>query len=202
MNIPAVIAEIQGKLGLENDGLAGPRTWAAIYTAVLGKGWQEPESPVVSGEVDARSERAVLTLLPNVQPYARALVVAAAKQGIRIVITSGSRTYAEQDALFEQGRTKPGKIVTKARGGQSNHNFGIAFDVTIFQGSEPVWESPLYKVVGSIGRSLGLSWGGDWTSISDEPHFELKPSWAKTLGESAMLTQLRARKDRGEAFFA
>src|SRR5579859_3440231 len=81
-----------------------------------------PESPA---RVDLRSEKNIATLLPGVQPYARALVHKAADAGIAIKIISGLRTYEQQDALYAQGRSKPGQIVTKAKGGQSNHNFGI-----------------------------------------------------------------------------
>jgi hypothetical protein len=74
------------------------------------------------------------------------------------------RSFAEQDALYAQGRTKPGKIVTKARGGFSNHNFGVAFDIGVFKGgSDPekaktfVPESPLYKVIGlSAPKSVSI----------------------------------------------
>jgi len=114
-------------------------------------------------------------------------------------VTSGTRSYAEQDALFAKGG------VTKARGGYSNHNFGLAFDVTLdgpSAGFDPIWESPQYKAVGVIGRSLGLSWGGDWHSFTDEPHFELRPPWAKDMSESAMLAELRRRHDSGTPVFA
>lgn len=203
MNIPAIIGKIQGKLGLEADGVAGPQTWPAIYKAIFGEDYKESSLPeAIAGSIDERSENNIRTLLPRVQPYARALIIQCAKQGIRIVITSGSRTYEEQDELYRQGRDKPGVKVTNAKGGQSNHNFGIAFDVTIFDGAKPVWESPVYKAVGAIGKGLGLAWGGDWKGISDEPHFELKPVWAADFSESAMVAALRDRKGRGVDIFA
>jgi len=49
---------------------------------------------------------------------------------------------------------------------------------------------------------LGLSWGGDWTSRKDEPHYELRPGWARDMSEDAMLAEFRARKDSGKALFA
>jgi peptidoglycan L-alanyl-D-glutamate endopeptidase CwlK len=105
--------------------------------------------------------------------------------------------------------TKPGRIVTRARGGYSNHNFGIAFDVTIFKGSSdpenartPVFESPLYKAIGALGTDLGLEWGGNWKTIVDEPHFQLRPRWAGGLSEPDMLAGLRQRKTAGKDFYA
>ena len=129
--------------------------------------------------MDDRSEKAIATLLPQVQPYARALVKKAAQHGITIKVIAGLRTYEEQNELFAQGRTKPGRIVTNARGGFSNHNFGIAFDVGVFEGASYLGESPKYKAVGALGLDLGLEWGGNWKTFLDEPHFQLRPKWAE-----------------------
>lgn len=98
---------------------------------------------------------------------------------------SGTRTFAEQDALFRQGRDLPGKKVTNARGGQSNHNFGVAWDIGVFQNGQYLDESPLYHQVGNTGKGLGLEWGGDWTSFPDEPHFQVvKEDDMKTIAAS------------------
>jgi peptidoglycan LD-endopeptidase CwlK len=109
---------------------------------------------------------------------ARQLIKMAHTEGIFIIITQGIRTIKEQDALFEHGRTLPGKIVTNARGGYSYHNFGLAFDFCvcdIVAGKLiPNWYvDKRWKRVGEIGKSLGLEWGGDWTSFIDYPHFQL-----------------------------
>jgi hypothetical protein len=95
----------------------------------------KPLPATATGEVDSRSEGVIATLLPQVQPYARALVGKAAANGITIKVISGLRTYDEQNALYAQGRDKPDRIVTNARGGYSNHNFGVAFDVGLFKGN-------------------------------------------------------------------
>ena len=107
------------------------------------------------------------------QPLARKLIEEATAQGIHVKVICGHRTYEEQNELYAQGRTKPGKIVTKAKGGQSNHNFATAFDIGIFNkdGTKYFDESPDYEKVGVIGESLGLSWGGRW-KFKDDPHFE------------------------------
>ena len=90
-----------------------------------------------------------------------------------VKIICGTRTYAEQDALYAQGRTAPGPIVTDASAGYSNHNFGIAFDIGIFNGGVYLADSPLYTKVGTLGRAQGLEWGGEWIVFTDEPHFQL-----------------------------
>ncbi len=100
---------------------------------------------------------------------------ALARRGIQIRVTSGLRTFAEQDVLYEQGRTRPGNIVTKARAGQSNHNYGLAVDVVPLVNGRPNWNAPgeVWQAIGEEGRGAGLSWGGDWRGFVDLPHFEL-----------------------------
>lgn len=127
---------------------------------------------------DDRTEANIRTLHPRAQAAARefmqAVVPIMARKGVDVKIISGTRTYAEQDALYAKGRMAPGPIVTKARAGYSNHNFGTAFDIGLFQGKRYLEDSPLYAECGRIGESLGLEWGGSWKSIQDEPHFEVK----------------------------
>jgi peptidoglycan L-alanyl-D-glutamate endopeptidase CwlK len=123
---------------------------------------------------DPRTETNIKTLLPAAQEKAREFMAACLAAGITLKIIGGTRTYDEQNALYEQGRTTSGSIVTNARGGYSWHNFGIAWDIGIFVDSKYLDESPLYAKAGAIGKSLGLEWGGDWTTIQDEPHFQLK----------------------------
>ena len=85
------------------------------------------------GQFDDRSERCIRTLHPKAQRAAREFLTAVRGAGVDARIISGTRTYAEQDALYRRGRfgdTSP--RVTNARAGQSNHNFGIAWDIGIF----------------------------------------------------------------------
>ena len=197
MTIDDMIRETQTTLGLEPDGHAGPATWTAIHRALV-----KPPAATAGladgiAPADPRSEAVIATLLPEVRPYARALVERAHQAGITIKVISGLRTYAEQDALFAQGRTAGGHVVTNARGGESNHNFGIAFDIGVFEGGVYLDSSPKYKAVGVLGQQLGLEWGGNWTTIHDEPHFQLRPGWAKGISESAMLARLRTLHDDG-----
>ena len=84
----------------------------------------------------------------------------------------------------------------------SNHNFGIAFDVGVFSGTSYLPESPKYKAVGVLGMDIGLEWGGNWTSIVDQPHFQLRPTWASAMSEKEMLAELRARVAAGQPIFA
>jgi len=201
MRIEEMIAAVQKKLRIQVDGRAGTETWGAIYAALVKTKVEglPPEEAIATA--DPRSEKNIATLLAEVQPLARALVQKAALSGIRIKVISGLRTYAEQDALYAQGRTQPGPKVTGARGGYSNHNFGIAFDVGVFEGNKYLGESPKYKAVGVLGMDLGLEWGGNWKTIVDQPHFQLRPGWAQNLPERSMLAELRRRAANGVPVF-
>lgn len=105
--------------------------------------------------------------------------------------------------MYAKGRTDGDHIVTNARGGRSNHNFGIAFDIGVFDAQGHYFdESPAYGVVGPLGEALGLEWGGRWVSFKDRPHYQLRPAWAAELSEEAMLAQLRTLHDHGSNPFA
>lgn len=130
-----------------------------------------------AGSFDSRTESLILTLHPKAQGLARLSLNIIRSNGIDARIISGTRSYADQNKLFAQGRFgNPGKIVTKARGGQSNHNFCIAWDIGIFNSQgKYLDDSPLYGKAGKIISSAGvanLEWGGDWVSFADKPHYQ------------------------------
>lgn len=118
-------------------------------------------------------------LLPHVAELARQLVEIAEEELPidELRITSTYRDYEYQDKLYAQGRTTPGSRVTSVRGGQSWHNFQVAFDVVPIVDGKAVWDTAsehnkqLWKDIGDIGKELGLEWGGDWHMV-DMPHFQ------------------------------
>lgn len=92
--------------------------------------------------------------------------------GYEMRVTQGYRSIEEQNALYAQGRTTPGLIVTKARGGDSFHNYGVAADFVFRKEGYNVPEN-LWLTFGTIAKKHGLEWGGDWTSFIDKPHLQL-----------------------------
>lgn len=94
--------------------------------------------------------------------------------GIEVIITSGLRTFDEQDKLYAQGRTSPGNVVTKAKAGQSAHNYGKAVDFCVLHDGKCAWNAPRseWEAVGKIAEGLGLIWGGSWINFQDLPHIE------------------------------
>lgn len=145
-------------------------------------------------KLDQRTETNIATLIPKAQTLARSFVIRAndamRPNGFEVKIISGTRTYAEQNALYAKGRTTPGPKVTNARGGYSNHNFGVAFDIGLFKDGKYLEESPLYAECGKIGEACGLEWGGRWKSFTDEPHYQLKTGLT--------LAQMRDRVAQGK----
>lgn len=115
------------------------------------------------------------------------------------------RTFAEQDALFAQGRSKPGKVVTNAKGGQSYHNYGLAIDIVLILDKDKngTFETASWDLktdfdgdkkadwmeVVQIFKRYGFEWGGDWKFV-DAPHFQ------KTFGKS--IYELRALHTAGK----
>lgn len=139
-------------------------------------------------ELIEKAEKKLKGVHPVVAAKARQLIEQAYKEGINVIITQGLRTIEEQNELYAQGRTKPSKIVTNAKGGYSYHNFGLAFDFAVLNADGSVnWNvDEKWKRVGQLGKSLGLEWGGDWKDFKDYPHFQM------TFGLS--LADLRAGK--------
>lgn len=132
-------------------------------------------SPSVAPRLDPHNR------LAGVHPeLARRIVQTAAalvSRGITVTIlrTGGIRNFAEQEAIYSQGRTRPGRIVTHAAPGLSNHNYGLAVDLVPIVNGQPTWgvDLSVWQTIGEEGKRAGLSWGGDWRTIKDYPHFEL-----------------------------
>ena len=119
---------------------------------------------------------------PQLQELANKLLIECKKQGLIVKLGECFRSVDEQNALYAQGRTKPGSIVTNAKGisYSSMHQWGVAFDVIRNDGKGAYNDSDgWFSKVGKIGKALGLEWGGDWTSPVDKPHFQL-PQWGST----------------------
>lgn len=100
------------------------------------------------------------------------------------VFGEGFRSTARQKELYAQGRTTPGNKVTKCDGVKtpSNHQSALAFDLWLKKDGEIVWDAPkaIWDYYGHLCRWQGLVWGGDWTSIVDQPHCEWPTGDRKT----------------------
>jgi len=105
---------------------------------------------------------------------AQELIKLCAENGMIVDVHQGLRSYATQQKLYNQGRTTPGKRVTRARPGQSWHNFGLAVDIVFKDNGRWSWaEKHPWERLGVLGKQAGFVWGGDFRSITDRPHFQL-----------------------------
>lgn len=170
----------------------GRATASGGTAAAFGPG---PVNPASFDVWDSTSRARLKGLHPDVALRAERLLRDAYNRGIRLRITFGLRTYAEQEALHAQGRLSLAQVnelrrkaglyllksqaensqVTNARPGTSWHNFGLAFDVVEIKDGKALWENPRWPLIGSMGKAQGLKWGGDWTKFKDLPHFEYNP---------------------------
>jgi D-alanyl-D-alanine carboxypeptidase. len=130
------------------------------------------------------ASRKLEDLHPDLQHTARQFVKIAEQKGIDVLIYCTWRSPKEQDELYEIGRSKPGRIVTNARAGQSAHNntidgkpAALAFDCVPMINGKPQWSPSctLWQILGDIGSGLGLDWYGKPAARFREfPHFEMK----------------------------
>lgn len=127
--------------------------------------------------------RDIKQLHPDVQKLANKLVEECKKKGLKIKITECLRTKAEQDALYAQGRTTKGNIVTKVKYPYSFHCWGLAFDICRNDGKGAYNTSDnFFQKVSKIGVSLGLDSGATWKTFVDLPHYQLN-TYGKTCAE-------------------
>lgn len=96
----------------------------------------------------------------------------------------GYRTFAQQNSLYAQGRTAPGKIVTNAKGGESAHCWGCASDWTLFDiHGQVIWldaDDSAWEEYEQAIDECGLKKGSDFGDI-DHNELHLKCSWKDIL---------------------
>ena len=151
------------------------------------------------------SDKISIARIAKIHPKLRSecadILVEIQSKGIDIRITQGLRTIAEQDALYAQGRTTPGKIVTKAKGGDSMHNYGLAVDFCLLHKDGTIsWsmtedmdkdgKKDWLEVV-EVFEKYGWEWGGRWKFL-DTPHFQ------KTFGKN--LTEIKQLAKDAEGY--
>lgn len=144
--------------------------------------------------MDKYTEQRINKLHPSVREEVHKIIEECDKAltgKAKIRVTQALRTSKEQDDLYAIGRTKPGKKITNARGGQSIHNYGFAVDICLVIGGKTAswdttkdWDNDQvadwYECV-KIFAKYGWDWGGNWKKFKDLPHFDKKGynNWRK-----------------------
>lgn len=124
--------------------------------------------------------RLIKDLVPEAQRAYEKWSQECRKLDLEWILTCTYRSQEEQNILFDQGRTKPGKIVTKVK--KSKHTLGIAWDIAVLKNGKISWDTKDYVPFGKVALALGgIRWGGDFNQdgviynekFIDAPHFEL-----------------------------
>lgn len=153
--------------------------------------------------IDTPTQQKIALLHPHLRDEATSLIInanAVLKNYSHVRIVQSLRTFAEQNAIYAQGRTTPGHIVTNAKGGQSLHNYGVAFDFCLITSAGTSWDihkdldkdgvADWIEVV-NVFRASGWEWGGLWKFV-DDPHLQ------KTFGHTWQ--QLLVKYNAGDIF--
>lgn len=119
------------------------------------------------------NSRDLKDLVPPAYQKALAFVAACKKAGIDVLVTSTYRDPESQAALYAQGRTTPGKVITNAKAGQSWHNWRCAFDFVPIVNGKAQWNDPgTFTRCGEIAESVGLEWAGRWQRFREAAHVQ------------------------------
>lgn len=119
------------------------------------------------------NSRKLEDLHPTVKELCEKHIAACDVAGIDLLVTSTYRDIESQNALYAQGRTTPGNKVTNAKGGQSFHNWKVAYDVVPIVGGKAIWDDKgLWDQIGQLGVSVGLEWAGNWKTFKETAHFQ------------------------------
>lgn len=97
------------------------------------------------------------------------------EEGLEVLITCTFRSGAEQDALYAQGRTKPGSKVTNAKAGQSFHQYRVALDLYPLVNGKPDFSGKAkeWHLIAAIFKKYGFEWAYEWKRFKEMPHFQM-----------------------------
>ncbi|RDW17120.1 peptidase [Oceanobacillus arenosus] len=122
-------------------------------------------------------------LHPLVDEKKNTLIQQALVLNIHLVITDEFRSFEQQNALYEKGRSIEGNIVTNARAGETYHNYGLAIDYALINDAgDYIWDTTYdgnvngksdWFEVAELAKNLGFEWGGDWSGFKDYPHLQM-----------------------------
>ncbi len=179
----------QQRAGIDQDGVVGNNTLKKAvelgFKGFTSKAAVIEKKPVVTpseshtnifkgdDSVTQKSKAMLSRVHPTLQARVLAFLEHAKADGVTLQVVQGLRTFAEQDALYAKGRTKPGPKVTNAPAGKSNHNYGTAVDIAPIINGKISWDEKHFKAFGKWAEKARLSWGGNWKSFTDLPHLEL-----------------------------
>jgi peptidoglycan L-alanyl-D-glutamate endopeptidase CwlK len=184
------VKSVQKLLNSKRYYAGHPNGWFNFATAAAVQQFQREHRLFPSGIVDPRTRRRLFNPYPrddyesrpssidlnSLNPYvallARRFLDLTRAHNLDVRITTAFRSWDDEDRLFAQGRWLPGNIVTNARGGDSYHNWGLAFDAAPYENNIHSTDTSKFIQMGHLGQQVGLQWGGTFKSLVDYPHFQ------------------------------
>lgn len=117
--------------------------------------------------------RDISRLRSDVAANCRAFTQRCAAEGLPVLVVETVRDLEYQASLYAQGRTKPGKIVTNQKTPSFHWDkVALAFDICKNVKGHEYDDADFFRRCGAIGKEMGFTWGGDWKSLPDRPHFQ------------------------------
>ena len=117
------------------------------------------------------NSRSIADLRPDVRANVETLLELCKEQGLDVLITQTKRDNEYQAYLYEQGRTRPGMIVTNSRT-TTFHGKGLAVDFCENRKGHEYDDPSFFRNVAIIAKGIGFSWGGNWKNFPDNPHLQ------------------------------
>ena len=122
------------------------------------------------------ASRSLFDLTPTMRAKVEQWVAACKARGVDVLVYCTLRSAEEQEALYAQGRSKPGRIVTKAKAWQSWHQYGKAVDAVPLIHGKPDWKYSAqvshWRIFAAEARKAGLEWAGDWKRFREYVHVQ------------------------------
>ncbi len=176
--VDGMFKEVQNRLNLKPKSKLGIKTWKALCKLVIGNSRTATQKS--KAVLDPHNEIMLSKMVEEIAPFARELICLAEEQGINIRILGGVSFNKEPK--------------------RSMHNFGLAFDIGIFDqttSGELIYNGNvlLYANVAKLAESIGLTWAADQKTFSNQSRFELRPAWAFRMNEKEMFNELKRRKE-------
>jgi len=185
----------EGRRLLDTDGVYGPQTDSRVskYRARIAE--LVDSLPNGFQDMSSKSYRRTVSNYQGLNPgFLLDFLTVTQKLDLEsFTVIEGLRSYSEQTALYNQGRTTRGRIVTNARAGYSMHNFGDALDFALFDSRGLyVTDDKRYDEVARKIKSRDtagvLEYGAEW-NFKDSPHIQMRKSTRETRERFRLLTK-------------
>lgn len=115
-----------------------------------------------------RHSRDIDDLRADVAANCRVLLALAEKQGLRALVTETVRDAEYQKMLAKKGYAAAGAVTPSFHADHA----GLAFDICKNEAGHEYDDPAFFVKMGELGKKVGFSWGGDWRSFPDRPHFQ------------------------------